>query len=163
MKQYPKNKLNDKERPYSSLHVLHVDHRIIKRSGQAPGSFLTSPAASPEQRGHKLPEIKLDLRTFRMRNNRTQSNNDGVLFSSILGERRPSSRTDASEQRHKRVCNAVGREVSALLRRGRRVHPFISSNVIFDFLRRYEHKEKVKCIPVVKEVRGKNGIGYSTF
>lgn len=101
---------------YISLHVLHRDHPIINRSGQAPGSFLTSPPAFPEQRGHKLPEIKLAVRTFRMRNNGAQSNNDGVLCSSVDGERRPSSRTDASEQREKRVCNAVGREVSALLR-----------------------------------------------
>lgn len=101
---------------YISLHVLHRDHPIINRSEQAPGSFLTSPPAFPEQRGHKLPEIKLAVGTFRTRNNRAQTSSDGVLSSSILGERRPSSGTDPSEQREKRVCNAVGREVSALLR-----------------------------------------------
>lgn len=76
------------------LHVRHLYHQIMNRSGRAPGSSLTSPSAFPQQREHKLPEMKLSLPTVRTRNNREHLNNDGVLFSSTVGEQRPSDETD---------------------------------------------------------------------
>lgn len=130
--------------------LQHLYDLIINRSGFWLGPD-APPCAFPEQRGHKLPEMKPT--TFRTLNNGEQLHNDGVLFSSTVGERRPSAPTDAAGPREKRVCDANRREVSALVCRrphGLTTSPF--SKRYLHFLLRHEREEKVKYIPVVKEV-----------
>lgn len=129
--------------------LQHLYDLIINRSGFWLGPHVP-PCAFPEQRGHKLPEMK--PATFRTLNNGEQLHNDGVLFSSTVGERRPSAQTDAARPSEERVCDANGREVSALV--GRRPHSQTSpfSKHYLHFLLRHEREEKVKYIPVVKEV-----------
>lgn len=88
-----------------------------------------------------------------MRSDGARSNNDGVLFSPLLGERRPSPETDDPGAGEKRVRDAGGREVSALLRTSRRGLLPACYICYLDFLRRHEPEEQVKYIPVVKEVK----------
>lgn len=88
-----------------------------------------------------------------MRSDGAQLNNDGVLFSSVLGERRPSPETDDPGPGDKRVCDAGGREVSALLRTSRHGLLPACNTCYLHFVHRHEHEEKVKYIPVVKEVK----------
>ncbi|XP_056914144.1 coiled-coil domain-containing protein 42 homolog [Takifugu flavidus] len=109
---------------YISLHVLHCDHPIINRSGQAPGSFLTSPPAFPEQRGHKLPETKLAIRTFR-----TTTGHEPTTMASC-----PLPILESGDPRLELTLHNSVRNV------------FVTQSDV-----RHEQKEKVKYIPVVKE------------
>lgn len=89
------------------------------------------------------------LRTFRMCNKRTQMNSDGVLFPSTPGAGRPSPDAVAWGAGEERVRHAARPQASASST-GRAVCSF--NYHYLHFLHRPEREEKVKYIPVVKEV-----------